>query len=374
MYRPAWVEIDLAAVRFNLRTIKAKVGSTKIMAVVKADAYGHGAVEVSRVALEEGAYALAVSNMEEALELRNAQFACPILILGWSPESCYKAAVENEITLAIFDLAEAQKLAQTAQALGKKAKVHLKVDTGMSRIGIMPDEEGLKTAAAIIGLKDLAVEGIFSHFAKADERDKTFAYQQLERFNKFTALIEENTGQKFILKHIANSAAIMEMPEAYLDMVRAGIILYGNYPSKEVERADFPLKEAMSVKALVARVQKLPQGTTIGYGGTYRLSKDTSVATIPVGYADGYNRRLSNRGLVEYQGRLLKVIGNVCMDQFMVEIADDLKINVGDTVTVMCGKCPEISAESIADTLGSISYEIDCLFKLRLRRIFKDEK
>ena len=244
----------------------------------------------------------------------------------------------------------------------------------MSRIGIMPDEEGLKTAAAIIGLKDLAVEGIFSHFAKADERDKTYAYQQLERFNKFTALIEENTGQKFILKHIANSAAIMEMPEAYLDMVRAGIILYGNYPSKEVERADFPLKEAMSVKALVARVQKLPQGTTIGYGGTYRLSKDTSVATIPVGYADGYNRRLSNRGLVEYQGRLLKVIGNVCMDQFMVEIADDLKINVGDTVTVMGGKCPEISAESIADTLGSISYEIDCLFKLRLRRIFKDEK
>lgn len=374
MYRPAWVEIDLAAVRFNLRTIKAKVGSTKIMAVVKADAYGHGAVEVSRVALEEGAYALAVSNMEEALELRNAQFACPILILGWSPESCYKAAVENEITLAIFDLAEAQKLAQTAQALGKKAKVHLKVDTGMSRIGIMPDEEGLKTAAAIIGLKDLAVEGIFSHFAKADEWDKTYAYQQLERFNKFTALIEENTGQKFILKHIANSAAIMEMPEAYLDMVRAGIILYGNYPSKEVERADFPLKEAMSVKALVARVQKLPQGTTIGYGGTYRLSKDTSVATIPVGYADGYSRRLSNHGLVEYQGRLLKVIGNVCMDQFMVEIADDLKINVGDTVTVMGGKCPEISAESLADILGSISYEIDCLFKLRLRRIFKDEK
>lgn len=160
MYRPAWVEIDLAAVRFNLRTIKAKVGSTKIMAVVKADAYGHGAVEVSRVALEEGVYALAVSNMEEALELRNAQFACPILILGWSPESCYKAAVENEITLAAFDLSEAQKLAQTAQALGKKAKVHLKVDTGMSRIGIMPDEEGLKTAAAIIGLKDLAVEGI----------------------------------------------------------------------------------------------------------------------------------------------------------------------------------------------------------------------
>ena len=374
MYRPAWVEIDLKAIRFNLRMIKEKVGKTKIMAVVKADAYGHGAVEISKVALEEGAYALAVSNLEEALELRNAQIACPILILGWSPQSCYQEAIEQDITLAMFDLPEAQALAQTAQSLGKKAKVHLKVDTGMSRIGLMPDENGLNTAAAIIGLKGLNVEGIFSHFAKADEEDKTFAYKQLERFNKFTAQIEEKTGQKFVLKHIANSAAIMEMPEAYLDMVRAGIILYGNYPSKEVKRENFPLKEAMSVKALVARVQKLPRGTTIGYGGTYRLDKDTYVATIPIGYADGYSRRLSNKGLVEYQGHLLNVIGNVCMDQFMVEAADDLKIKPGDTVTVMGGERSEISAESIADILGNISYEIDCLFKLRLRRIFKDEK
>ena len=372
MYRPAWVEIDLKAIRFNLRAIKEKVGKTKIMAVVKADAYGHGAIEVSRTALEEGAYALAVSNMEEALELRDAHIDCPILILGWSPESCYRAAVEHDITLAVFDLSEAQKLAQVAQSMGKMAKVHLKVDTGMSRIGLMPDSEGLKTAEAIIGLNGLEVEGIFSHFAKADEGDKTFAYTQLDRFNKFTAQIEEKTGHKFTLKHIANSAAIMEMPEAHLDMVRAGIILYGNYPSKEVERETFPLKEAMSVKALVARVQKLSQGTTIGYGGTYRLSKDTYVATIPVGYADGYNRRLSNKGLIEYQGRLLKVIGNVCMDQFMVEIDDDIKINVGDTVTLLGGECSEISAESMADILGSISYEIDCLFKLRLRRIFKD--
>lgn len=371
MYRPAWVEIDVKALRANIRAIKAKVGATKIMAVVKADAYGHGAIEVSKLALEEGVYALAVSNLDEAIELREADINCPILILGWCDRECYEAAIKYDITLAIFSLNEAQELAKTAAALGKKAKVNLKIDTGMSRIGILPDENGVKLAADIMNLADLEVWGAFSHFAKADEKDKTAAQKQFKLFCDFCAQVEKLSQKNIPIKHIANSAAIMEMPETHLDMVRAGIILYGNYPSKEVDRRLLPLKEAMSVKAKIARAQYLPKGASIGYGGTYRLTKDTLVATVPVGYADGYNRLLSNKGRVLYHGHLLPIIGRVCMDQLMIDAEQAPEIKVGDTVTLM-GEAPEISAEHIADMLGSISYEVDCLFKLRLKRIYID--
>ncbi len=370
MYRPAWVEIDLDALRYNIRQIKNKVGKSKIMAVVKADAYGHGAVEVSKTALKEGVYALAVSNLDEAVELRRADIACPILILGWCGSECYEEAIKNDITLTIFDFAEAKQLAETAAKAGKKAKAHLKVDTGMSRIGILPDADGVKTAANIMKLDNLEVWGAFSHFAKADEKDKTAAKKQFAIFCDFCAQVEKLSGKIILIKHIANSAAIMEMPETYLDMVRAGIILYGNYPSKEVDRSLLPLKEVMSVKAKIARAQQLPQGAAIGYGGTYRLSRDTLVATVPIGYADGYNRLLSNKGAVFYEKKLLPIIGRVCMDQLMINAEQAPKIKVGDIVTLMGGGCREISAESLADMVGSISYEVDCLFKLRLQRVY----
>ena len=370
MYRPAWVEIDLEAIRDNIRAIKKRVGETKIMAVVKADAYGHGAVEISRVLLSEGVYAMAVSNMEEAVELREAEITCPILILGWCDRECYEAAVKYDITLALFNLAEAQELAQTALKLGKKAKAHLKVDTGMSRIGLLPNEAGIKTAAAIMRLEGLEIEGAFSHFAKADERDKTAAEKQFRLFTDFCASVEKLSGQKIAIKHIANSAAIMEMPQTHLDMVRAGIILYGNYPSKEVDRSLLQLKEAMSVKAKISRVERLPKGAAIGYGGSYKLNEDTLVATVPVGYADGYNRLLSNKGKVLYNDKFLSIVGRVCMDQLMINAENAPEIKSGDIVTLM-GGCTELSAESIADMIGSISYEVDCLFKLRLKRIYK---
>lgn len=373
MHRAAWIEVDLKAIRQNIRNIKALVGDTKIMAVVKADAYGHGAVEISRVALEEGVYALAVSNLDEAIELREANINCPILILGWSSEECFADAVKYDITLAMFDLAEASKLADIAANLGKKAKVHLKIDTGMSRIGLLADDNGVKTAAAIMNLANLEVRGAFSHFAKADEQDKSAAQRQFAVFNDFCAKVEQLSQKHLAIKHIANSAAIMEMPETHLDMVRAGIIIYGHYPSKEVRRDILKLNEAMSLRAKISRVECLKKGSTIGYGGTYRLQQDTLVATAPVGYADGYNRLLSNQGKALYQGKLLPIIGRVCMDQLMLDAQMVPEIKKGEVVTLIGGENPQISAEAIADMIGSISYEVDCWLKIRLPRRYIDE-
>lgn len=372
MHRAAWIDVNLQAIRQNIRNIKALTKETKIMAVVKADAYGHGAVEVSRVALEEGIYALAVSNLDEAIELREANINCPILILGWSSEECFADAIKYDITLAIFDLVEAEKLAAVAAKLGKKAKVHLKIDTGMSRIGIIPDDNGVKTAVAIMNLANIEVRGAFSHFAKADEADKTTAKKQFTIFTDFCAKVEELSQKRIAIKHIANSAAIMEMPETYLDMVRAGIIIYGHYPSKEVKRESLKLSESMSLRAKVSRVECLKKGSAIGYGGTYCLENDTLVATVPVGYADGYNRLLSNKGQALYMGKLLPIIGRVCMDQLMLDAQTVPEIKKGDVVTLIGGEDAQISAEAIADMIGSISYEVDCLLKIRLPRRYTD--
>lgn len=373
MHRAAWIEVNLKAIRQNIRNIKALIGDTKIMAVVKADAYGHGAVEVSRVALEEGVYALAVSNLDEAIELREAKINCPILILGWSSEECFADAVKYDITLAMFDLAEASKLADIAAKLGKKAKVHLKIDTGMSRIGLLADDNGIKTAVDIMNLDNLEVRGAFSHFAKADEQDKSAAQRQFAVFNDFCAKVEQLSQKHFAIKHIANSAAIMEMPETHLDMVRAGIIIYGHYPSKEMRRDILKLNEAMSLRAKISRVECLKKGSAIGYGGTYRLEKDTLVATAPVGYADGYNRLLSNHGKALYRNKLLPIIGRVCMDQLMLDAQMAPEIKKGEVVTLIGGENLQISAEAIADMIGSISYEVDCLLKIRLPRRYIDE-
>lgn len=372
-YRPAWLEISPANLQYNCETVKKIVGEkVKVCAVVKANGYGHGVIETSKACLAAGADFLAVAMLTEAMELREAGFTCPILILGWTPEEGYAQAIQQQIRLAVFDAEEAARLNAKALAMGKKALVHLKLDTGMSRIGFQADEDGLATAEAILSMEGITVEGIFSHFSKADEADKTFAKNQLAIFKRFCAQLEERTGVRIPIRHMAASAGIIDLPEGHLDMVRPGIMLYGFQPSAEMRNvAD--LKPALVWKARVGRVQLLSAGRLIGYNGTFELQQDTLVATVPVGYADGYNRLLSNYGYVLCQGKKLPIIGKVCMDQFMVDASQVPKLQVGDTVTLL-GTDGDVSitVTEMAAMLKTIEHEIVCGIAPRVPKFYID--
>lgn len=372
-YRPAWLEISPAKLQYNCETVKKIVGDkVKVCAVVKANGYGHGVVETSKACLAAGAEFLAVAMLTEAMELREAGFTCPILILGWTPEEGYELAIQHEIRLALFDVEEAKRLNAKALAMGKQALVHLKLDTGMSRIGFQADEAGLSTAQAILHMEGIFVEGIFSHFSKADEADKTFARKQLATFQQFNRQLEARTGVRIPIRHMAASAAIIDLPEGHLDMVRPGIMLYGFQPSAEMHnQAD--LKPALVWKARVGRVQKLPAGRLIGYNGTFELKQDTLVATVPVGYADGYNRLLSNYGYVLCQGKKLPIIGKVCMDQFMVDASQVPQLQAGDTVTLLgVDGDVSITVTEMAAMLKTIEHEIVCGIAPRVPKFYVD--
>lgn len=372
-YRPAWLEISPANLQYNCETVKKIVGDqVKVCAVVKANGYGHGVIETSKACLAAGAEFLAVAMLTEAMELREAGFTCPILILGWTPEEGYEQAIQQQIRLAVFDAEEAARLNAKALAMGKKALVHLKLDTGMSRIGFQADETGLATAEDILNMEGITVEGIFSHFSKADEADKTFARNQLAIFKQFCARLEERTGVRIPIRHMAASAGIIDLPEGHLDMVRPGIMLYGFQPSAEMHNtAD--LKPALVWKARVGRVQLLPAGRLIGYNGTFELKQDTLVATVPVGYADGYNRLLSNYGYVLCQGKKLPIIGKVCMDQFMVDASQVPQLQVGDEVTLL-GTDGDVSitVTEMAAMLKTIEHEIVCGIAPRVPKFYVD--
>lgn len=372
-YRPAWLEISPANLQYNCETVKKIVGDqVKVCAVVKANGYGHGVIETSKACLAAGAEFLAVAMLTEAMELREAGFTCPILILGWTPEEGYEQAIQQQIRLAVFDAEEAARLNAKALAMGKKALVHLKLDTGMSRIGFQADETGLATAEAILNMEGITVEGIFSHFSKADEADKTFARNQLAIFKQFCARLEERTSVRIPIRHMAASAGIIDLPEGHLDMVRPGIMLYGFQPSAEMHNtAD--LKPALVWKARVGRVQLLPAGRLIGYNGTFELKQDTLVATVPVGYADGYNRLLSNYGYVLCQGKKLPIIGKVCMDQFMVDASQVPQLQVGDEVTLL-GTDGDVSitVTEMAAMLKTIEHEIVCGIAPRVPKFYVD--
>ncbi|MGM9525680.1 MAG: alanine racemase [Peptococcaceae bacterium] len=370
-YRPTWLEISSANLQYNCETVKKIVGdSVKVCAVVKANGYGHGVIEVSKACLAAGADFLAVAMISEAMELREAGFTCPILILGWTPEEGYEQAIANEVRLALFNVEEAEKLNAKAKAMGKKALVHLKLDTGMSRIGFQADETGLRTAEAILNMEFITVEGIFSHFSKADEADKTFARQQLATFKQFNERLQQRTGVRIPIQHMAASAGIIDLPEGHLDMVRPGIMLYGFQPSDEMQHiAD--VKPALCWKARVGRVQKLPAGRLIGYNGTFELQKETMVATVPVGYADGYNRLLSNRGYVICRGKKLPIIGKVCMDQFMIDVSQLPDLKVGDEV-ILLGEDQGVSitVTEMANMLKTIEHEVVCGIAPRVPKFY----
>ena len=369
-YYRVQANINLDAIYHNVEQAKKLLKpETKLMAVIKADGYGHGAVEIAET-IDSLADAYGVAILEEGIELRKAGITKPILILGFTPQPQYGAMIDYDIMTAVFQADMAEKISQAAVSRGKTAGIHLKLDTGMSRIGFALDDAALSDIIKIAGLPGIRIEGCFSHFARMDEADKAKAMEQFSRYCEFTARMDR-AGISIPVKHIANSAGIMEAPETHLDMVRDGICLYGLYPSEEVQKERLPLIPAMELKAWVSYVKELDAGVEVGYGGTYTTSRKTRVATIPVGYADGYPRCLSNTGRVLIHGQSAPIIGRVCMDQFMVDVTGIENVSEGDEVTLF-GRDggAEISVEEISGMSHSFNYEFVCDVGKRVPRVF----
>lgn len=362
-----WVKIDLSAIEANIDAVAAKA-NVPVMAVIKADAYGHGAVPIARL-LEKKCAFFGVSSMLEAMELRSAGIRLPILILGATPDDAYPLAVREDIRPAIFTWESACALSRAATAQGKTARLHFAVDTGMSRIGLQVTEEAADLCARIAALPGLVCEGLFSHFATADETDLTRARAQAARFADFDAMLKAR-GLKIPIRHLNNSAGVMNFSEHY-DMVRSGIVTYGLYPSSEVDPGDLPLRPALSWYSRVTHVKTLPAGREISYGGTFVTTRDTRVATVAVGYADGYHRSLSGRFYVLIRGRKAPILGRVCMDQLMVDVTDIPDAAAGDTVTLAGRDGKErITIEELAAAAGSFNYETVCGISRRVPRVY----
>lgn len=365
-------DIDLDAFRFNLDSIKKNINeNTQIITVLKADGYGHGAVPLAKEAeKEERVWGIAVATVEEALELRRGGIKKPLLILGYTYQEDYDLIAEEELRPTVFKLSMAQELSQAALRKNKTIKIHIKIDTGMSRIGYRDLEKSVPEILEISRLPGLEIEGLFTHFARADEKETTPAYQQLEKYQAFQKALKE-AGLKIPLCHCSNSAGIIRMPEANMDAVRAGIILYGLYPSEEVEKEPVPLKPLMTLKSHIAYIKTLEPGVQISYGGTYTTQKETRVATIPVGYADGYARSLSNKGWVLIRGKKAPILGRVCMDQFMVDVTDIPEARELDEV-ILLGKSQDqqITMEELGELSGRFNYEFACCISKRVPRIY----
>ena len=362
-----YVQIDLDAIRDNLRAVRAKTG-TNVMAVVKADAYGHGAVQVARH-LEQDCSFFGVSSVAEAMELRQAGLKKPILILGHTPVEGFSRAVELEIRIAIFKLEDARELSRIAQFRGITAHIHLAVDTGMSRIGFQATEEDADLCAEIARLPGLHIEGLFSHFATADCADLSRSEEQAKLFDAFSDMLAQR-GVTVPIRHMNNSAGLMNFSAQY-DMVRSGIVTYGLYPSDEVDPGLLPLKPALSWYSRISHIKTLPAGRSISYGGTHVTDRPTRVATVTVGYADGYFRSLSGRFYVLIRGKRAPILGRVCMDQMMVDVTDIPDVSLSDRVTLVGTDGDEsITVEQIAAGAGSFTYECICSIGRRVPRVY----
>lgn len=369
-YYRVQAQINLDAIYENVVNAKKLLKpGTKIMAVVKADGYGHGAVETAG-AIDGIVDSYGVAILEEGIELRQAGFTKPILIFGFTPEPQYMAMADYNITAAVFQYDMAAKMSEAALKINKKAHIHIALDTGMGRIGFKQDNESLNIIKKIAKLPGISIDGCFTHFARMDEKDKTKAKLQFGRYMSFVKRIEDE-GIELPVKHVSNSAGIIEMQEVNLDMVRYGISLYGMYPSGEVAKDRIKLVPAMELKAFVSFVKTVEAGCEIGYGGTFTTTRKTEIATIPVGYADGYPRALSGKGHVLIHGKLAPVIGRVCMDQFMVDVTDIGGVREGDIVT-LAGHDGDgyISIEELAEMAHSFNYEFVCDISKRVPRVY----
>ena len=363
-----YAEVNLQAVRHNIEEARKNIKSgTKIMAIVKANAYGHGAVPVSK-ALTSQVDAYGVAMIEEALELRDAGIDKMILILGYTGEEWYEELVKHGISQTIYTYDMAKKLSDVAVSLGKQTPIHIKIDTGMGRIGFAPTEKSVDIVEKISHLPGVFIEGVFTHFARADEKTIQAAKEPFARYMQFVQELEKK-GIRIPIRHVSNSASILSFPEAHLDMVRSGITTYGLYPSEDVPKEILKLMPAMSWKSKISFVKPIEPGTSISYGGTFTAEKPMIVATVPVGYADGMKRDLSGKGRVLVHGKYARILGRVCMDQFMIDVTDISNVKMGDTVTIFGkdgDKC--IPVEEIAELSHSFNYEFVCSISNRVPR------
>lgn len=369
-FRRVCAEVDLTAIKRNIDMLMmCTVEGTKAMAIVKADAYGHGDLEIVR-AIDQDIDAYAVATADEALRLREAGVDKPVLVLGVVFPEGYGALIENNVAMTVFSTDAAEAMAQAARERNKKAICHVAVDTGMRRIGLTPDDEGFKTTLAICNNEWIDCQGIFTHFATADEMDKTAAERQFKEFEGFVSRLK-NSGVNFLYVHCSNSAAVIDMPWANCDMVRLGISLYGLYPSQDVNKRRTMLFPALELKSHITMVKDIKKGDAVSYGATFVAPQDMRIATIPVGYGDGYPRALSNKGYVLIHGKKAAICGRVCMDQFMVDVTDIPEACLYDEVTLI-GKDGEecITADELAEMTDTISYEILCNLGKRIPRRF----
>lgn len=379
---PVYAEITCDAIVNNIESIRSIIGDTEMMAIIKADGYGHGAVTVARIAQGLGVKRFGVARLCEALALRHAGITEDILILGYTPPEQCDYLVYNNITQTIFSEEYAKELSFGIGHLGKNLKAHLKIDTGMGRIGIPPclDESGnrieveengyfLKTCRAIRKCSNITIEGCYMHFESSDSTDKSSAEKQLSLFKRTLSLLKDD-GCNPPLCHAANSAAILSMPDSLFNMVRPGIILYGQNPSKEIGRKEPVLIPAMTIKAKIAMIKNVPAQFPVSYGHTYITKKPSTLATIPIGYADGYNRLLSSKGNMLVAGQLAPVVGRVCMDQTILDITGIPGVKAGDEVVILGRQGGlEITATDIADQVGTINYEVVSTLMSRVPRI-----
>ncbi|SER51178.1 alanine racemase [Lachnobacterium bovis] len=372
-----YATIDLDAVIANLESMKNNLKEgTKIVAVVKTDAYGHGAKEIAKT-VEDIPYiwGFAVATLEEGEILRRNGIKKPILILGVTfPEECQQI-IERDIRPTVCNFEMAEKISKEAQKIGKICRIHIKIDSGMGRIGFLVNEENAETICQISKLPNIEIEGMFTHFARADELSKEPAYDQISLFKKMVKMVEDK-GVSIKLKHCSNSAGIVEIPEANMDMVRAGITLYGLWPSEDVKKDIIDLKPVMSLHSTITFIKEVEKGTAISYGGTYVADSKRRIATVPVGYGDGYSRGLSNKGYVLIHGQKAPICGRVCMDQMMVDVTDIKDVKVFDDVTLL-GKDgeEEITLEQLGEISGRFNYEFACLITSRVARYYiKDGK
>ncbi len=372
-YERVYAAVDLSAALKNMeRMHEALSPQTEMIGVIKTDGYGHGAVPIGRE-LEKLPYVFgyATATAEEAFILRRAGLKKPILILGYTFPYSYEELIIQRIRPAVFRKDALEVLDACAEKIGKKAVVHVKVDTGMSRIGIRPDEEGLFFMEWLFGLKHIEVEGIFTHFARADEADQTPALAQLEQFTAFVAEAERRVGKQIPLKHCSNSAGILTLPQANLSLVRAGITLYGLSPSEEVTRDILSLRPVLSLKSRLVYVKEIEAGTPVSYGGTFVAKERMRIATVPVGYGDGYPRSLSGKGSVLIRGKRASILGRICMDQFMVDVSAIPGVTEGDEVTLIgADGREEITMEELGALSGRFNYELACDLGKRIPRVY----
>lgn len=368
-YNRIYAGINMDNLRYNISKMKSlRKPDTKIMTIIKADAYGHGAVEIAKRINDLSDYH-GVATIDEAIEIRNAGIETPILIIGYTDSEDYEKLIAYNITQAVYDIKECKKLSDTAVRMGKNAKVHIKVDTGMARIGFPVSDTGVSDAIKLSDMPGIEIEGIFTHYARADEVNKNYSYEQKKKFLWFIESLEQS-GITFKLKHIDNSAGTMEMNDDDFDMVRLGIVTYGLYPSEEIDRS-VVIKPVMSLVAHVSHVKTLPAGVGVSYGWTYVTCKETKVATVTAGYADGYPRALSNKGRVIIHGEYAPIIGRVCMDQFMIDVTDISDVKVKDEVILIGGDNDKyISVEEVAAPAESFNYELVCNISRRVPRVY----